>query len=631
MTHLTLIDSPRLYVTADSARNLSNRLHTNYLRRQAESVLSDADWLTRTDPFVEGSAGLAYGQAARVVHGNLECLTAAWILTRKTKYRVAGMKHLAGLLKWNQISCEARANTPPEPKLPFCLSYGEQSAAIGLMYDHFRPDLTAAEQETFFDVIDRFHLTKAIDCIASPPWWANKAWSNWNGVCAGGMGIMALAFYTDRPEAQQLVPFVEKSLGEYFSSYIQNGGGCHEGTGYWNYGMNYSMRYVLSWENATGQKHPALDIKEIGDSLNFPVDFTGITFGDNDGWHPSFFFFRLSERLKKPNAALRAAAYLDGSLAGQLKRRHNRPFTANGDLLYAADYIPTDATMKKLRAQHAKKPAPVARIYSGMDWAVFADDEAFPTLRMAMRGGSAKVQGHGMVDLLSFQCRANGELFITDQHDTGYLTTTFGRRGTEIYPRSAAAKSTLFVEGLGCASDATCDKTELVNARGIAGVRIDATHVYLQRLPAQFIGRLFLMIDNAYWLIVDHALSNSEVVHFGIESRFHTYAKYKRSKNHIALTSGKEQMQMTFAALQPGVIQESRGMPPLPIGEQTTIFRWMGAQRMHDNLHVVALNPGRQKLGVSVGRTKDGLYTIDVTRAGKPKRRIKVDANLYLR
>ena len=22
-------------------------------------------------------------------------------------------------------------------------------------------------------------------------WWANKQWSNWNGVCAGGMGIMA--------------------------------------------------------------------------------------------------------------------------------------------------------------------------------------------------------------------------------------------------------------------------------------------------------------------------------------------------------------------------------------------------------------------------------------------------------
>jgi hypothetical protein len=53
-----------------------------------------------------------------------------------------------------------------------------------------------------------------------------------------------------------------------------------------------------------------LKIREIGRSLFFPVDFTGVTFGDNDGWHPGGFFFMLAKRTNHPDAALRAAAYL---------------------------------------------------------------------------------------------------------------------------------------------------------------------------------------------------------------------------------------------------------------------------------------------------------------------------------
>ncbi len=628
MKSLSLVPWPRLWVTADLAANLKNRLHSPFLQGNARRVLRDADWLVRTPPLAEGDAP-TYGVGARWVQSHLECLTCAWILTRGARYRSAALRHLAGLLKWNHISCEARRNTPADVELPYCLSHGEQSTAIGLMYDHFRPDLTASEQKTFFAVIDRFHMKQAVKCLTSPPWWANKAWSNWNGVCAGGMGIMALAFHDDRPEAPQLLPFVEKSLAEYFSSFITNGGGCHEGTGYWNYGMNYAMRYVLSWENATGQAHPALKIKEIGRSLDFPVDFTGLSFGDNDGWHPSCFYFRLADRLHRQPAALRAGAYLRQHPERPIPRTH--PATANGDLLYAADVMPTDQELQGLAASHRRKKVPVARVYPGMDWAALADDDAFPTLRMSIRGGSAKVAGHGMVDLLSFHCRVNDALMITDQKDTGYLTTTFGRRGTEIYPRSAEGKSTLFVEGLGPARDATCDKTELVKGPGLSGVRIDATHVYLQRMPARFIGRLFLLVDNAYWLVIDHVLSNNQAVELGVESRFHTYARYRLGRNHIALSSGPEHLQMTFAALQPGVMQLSRGMPPLPKGQQTTIFRWMGRDRMPDNLHVVALNPGRQNLGLTLSPQRGGTYCIEVTRRGCPTRRIRVSAELRLR
>ncbi len=619
MTELKLSPAPRLYVPASLVSGLKEKLHSAFLRATAQAVLRDANALARA-PLIREGQEKTYQAGTRAMDRRLQCLTAAWVLRREPRYRAAALRHLAGLADWNQISCEANALTPKHDILPFCLSYGELSATVGLMFDLFRSDLTDAERNVFDDALDKFLLNAALRCLENPPWWANKSWSNWNGVCCGGMGLLALAICEDRPEARKLIPFVEKSLGEYFRSYITNGGGCPEGTGYWNYGMNYAMRYVLSWENATGQQHPALQIRELGESLLFPVDFTGISFGDNDGWHPAAFYFLLARRLNLRHAALRAAAYLE-------MRAASRPNT--GDLLFAADAIPTDAEMARLKRAHQKKKAPVGRVYRGMDWAVLADDEAFPALRMAVRGGSARIQGHGMLDLLSIRCRVNGELMITDQQDGAYMATTFGKRGHELYGRSAASKSTLFVDGLSCHTESACDKTEVVKAKDLLGIRVDASHIILPRWKDLFIGRLVLLVENAYWLVMDQVTAPTPVDRHWLESRFHTLAAARRSGNSVALRAGRQRLQMTFAALGGGVLQESRGMPSQPC-KQTRIFRWLGAIAAPENLHVVALHPGRQKLGVTIRKQSSESYLIEVTGPGRRSRRIRINRRLEL-
>lgn len=628
MTKLTLIDSPRLYVAADVAENLKAKLHSPYLQRSAEMVLRDADWLVRRKPMREGEVSGGYQGVTRPIDSHLQCLTSAWVLTREPRYRKAAIKHLAGLLAFNHISCEANPGIPADVELPFCLSYGELSASVGLMYDLFRPGMIDAEQQVFFAVLDRFLMREAVKCLDHPPWWANKSWSNWNGVCAGGMGIMALAFYEDLPAACRLVPFVEKSLGEYFKSYVENGGGCLEGTGYWNYGMNYAMRYLLSWEHATGKKHPALEIKQLGQSLNFPLDFTGVTFGDNDGWHPGCFFFMLARRMNQPDAAMNAAAYLQEP--PELKAV--RGLRANsGDLLYAADFIPTSSEMAALKTSHEEQKVPVARVYKGMDWAALADDEAFPSLRMAVRGGSSRVTGHGMLDLLSFRCRVNGELMITDQQDGGYMATTFSGRGHEVYGRSIASKSTLFVDGLGCDTNVACDTTEVVKGDDLLGIRVDGSHIFMPRWKELFIGRLCLLVGNAYWLVIDRVQGRSEQDRHWVESRFHTLAESRSGRNWVSLKSGRERMMMTFAALGKGVIRESRGMPSQPQVTPTTIYRWMGSAASHDHLQVAALNPGSRKLGLTLSKEKGGTYVIDVTEPGGTVRRIRLSSTLKLK
>lgn len=634
MKNLQLKDSPRLYVDADTAANLNDKLHSPFLQDQAEQVLGDADRLLRAKPLSEDLIEMrGYQAVTRPIDSHLMCLTTAWSLTKNAKYRKAAMKHLANTLTFNQISCEADRTIPASVDMGFCLSYGEWSCTIGLMYDLFRPDITDEEQKVFFAVLDKFLMKAALTCVEKPMWWANQEWSNWNGVCAGGMGVMALAFYGDHPGAKKLIPFVEKSLGEYFKSYIANGGGCLEGTGYWNYGMNYAMRYLLSWENATGKKHTAFKIKELGHALNFPLDFTGVTFGDNDGWGPGCFFFKVAKRMNNPSAAMNAATYLlPSAIKPTEKKRVGGDRRANGgELLFAADDIPTAKQLEKLKISHAKKKQPVARVYKGMEWASLADDDAFPTLRMAVRGGSSEITGHGMIDLLSIRCRVNGELMITDQQDGGYIPTTFTKRGHELFGRSPASKSTLLVDGLGCMTNVRCKKTEVVKDKGLLGIRVDGSGIYLPRWKNKFTGRLVLLVENSYWLVIDRIEHKGKVETHWLESRFHTFAESKCGKDSVSLKSGKEQLQMTYATMGKATIKQAVGMPANPSVESSTIYRFMDMGEVNDNLHVIAMNPGREKLGITLSKDKGNIYVIEITKPGGKPRKIRLSSQLRLR
>ena len=191
MTTLALKPFPRLYTGADAA-NLKTKLHSPWMETQAAAVLADADRLVRAKPIAEGEAE-SYQHGTRAIWCQLMNLTAAWALTEDSTYRKAAMRHLGNIMNWNQISCEARVNTPVDTQMGFCLSYGEHCSVIAQMYDLFRNDITAEEQQVFFDVLNKFYLKAALRCMDKPGFWVNAEWSNWNGVCCGGMGMMALA------------------------------------------------------------------------------------------------------------------------------------------------------------------------------------------------------------------------------------------------------------------------------------------------------------------------------------------------------------------------------------------------------------------------------------------------------
>lgn len=623
MHSLKLKKHPRLFIRSDLTEYLQENLQNPYIKKEAEGVLADANRLIRQKPVTWSELDGPLYPISHQIGSQVENLVGAWALTQDPRFRKAAIKRLEALTQFTHISCEANTHRPPESQDFFCLTYGWHSVAVGYLYDLFRPDLTDEEDSIIMSLLEKHLLKRAEQCLEQPPWWVNKGWSNWNGVCAGGMGILALSFYDRLPVAKKLVPFVDESLNAYLGSYVTNGGGCPEGTGYYNYGMQFSIPYLNCWESATGKKHPALKIKELGSSLHFPMDFHGLTFGDNDGWGPTGYHFWLAQRLNQPLAALKAASHISLDPVGKGKAKSRTEGAHRGTLLYVASHVPMPEEVEGFKKKHSRKKTPYARAYKGMGWSAMADDEASPNLRMTVRGSTTAEAGHASQDQFSFKCMVNGEAMIVDQHDRPGVS--FTKRGNDVYGRSAPSKSGLFIDGLGCDINLKEDTTEVVKGKGMTGLRVHGGGCYLHRWKSAFIGRLFLLIDNRYWVIVDRQTAGAN----GMEARFHTFAEGKAGRDWVRLKSGKEKLTMSFASFDKAVLQTSAGMPTYPT-QQTSIYRWITSERKNDNVLVTALMPGSKKVGVSLTREKRGTILIELSESSGKKRKIRVSQQLKL-
>jgi len=88
------------------------------------------------------------------------------------------------------------------PTAIYDLSYGENSATLAMAYDLLHDTLSAAEKQLFQNIATKWPLASgSVHCRPHAAWWFGKADSNWNTVCAGGLGMLCLAMYDDLPIA----------------------------------------------------------------------------------------------------------------------------------------------------------------------------------------------------------------------------------------------------------------------------------------------------------------------------------------------------------------------------------------------------------------------------------------------
>ncbi|MCG3148676.1 MAG: hypothetical protein PCFJNLEI_02121 [Verrucomicrobiae bacterium] len=594
---------PRLYVTAKQLHRLRRPIGHALLQPAAQAVVTAADsYLGSADFDYPRDTHNAHLVRARLAQTRIVTLLVRYFQTGQRRYRAAALAHVDAIGDWEYWSWIMWRKKNPDPTAIFDLSYGENCATLAIAYDWLHGELTPAERARFLAIARKrafrsfLHHTQP---AAKPgqAWWFKHTQSNWNTVCAGGAGMLALALHDVAPESAEILRRANESIAVFFGSLHQSHGAWPEGIGYWNYGMRYGFMFLLSHENATGKPHPVLRHPATKATLQFPLDFcpNGVpcSFGDVNQWQPLPVHYAVAQRLRAP--AILAA--LAAQSAPTARRKETWPSAAELLLLHPH--------------RETKPPAPhrqVSRLYRGQDWGFLADRWPAPRFYVAVRGGASDLP-HGHRDLLSFHAVVADEALIPNLSVGEYLDTTFSERRFEIFETMPASKNTLLINGVGIAAKTFAPATRLPT-----GIRLDATTAMgaMRDGPAaKFCGRLFLLISDAGVLIVDRI----ELPHVGrVEARFHTFAKVKLGSAQAELAGQRQRLGMTFASDVPATLHHATTAPTTP-GQSATVLRWCADNlqttvtfatwlRPGGGLGKLKLDTGAGKIVVTVGKRR---------------------------
>jgi len=327
--------------------------------------------------------------------------------------------------------------------------------------------------------------------------------------------------------------------------------------------------YLLSFERATGKKHPLLKLKGTEATLKFPLLFTpnGIpcSFGDVNRFSVLPFHYAAAERFGTEDVI----SELDRRVASVQEGRLSGPWPDDAEL----------ALFHPGRAAKAKKGAWKNRaLVQGLEWGYVADRMPDPNLYVSVRGGTTDAP-HVHRDLMSFFLVAGGEKLIENVGVDDYLDTTFSARRYDLYETSAASKNAIFINGVGIGDRVTV-KTDPVQGAGFEGFRIDATAAMGEMRDgpvAAFCGRAIVMIKKKGVLVIDRV----EVPHAAlVESRLHTFGKVSFGKADVLIRGKKARLQVSMAATAPVRTKPGMGLPAHPPRDPDMMIRFVSEKKV---------------------------------------------------
>jgi hypothetical protein len=544
---------------------------------------------------------------AQIMQRRVLTLLAEWSRTGAETYRRAAVAHIRQMGRWPYWSWIAWRSRDRRPDAIYDLSYGENAATLAFAWDWLYPTLTTQEKGMMLAIARRwpFAAFRAGD-KAQANWWFGKPDSNWNTVCAGGLGLLALAMMEDTPEAAWMLRRAEVSIRPYMKHLDAVQGGWPEGIGYWGYGMRYAFLYLLSWERATGRKHPLMNLPGTRQTVDFPLDFTPnqipCSFGDSNAYRVHPFHYALAERLGRLDIVER----LD-----QLRSVGPRQAVGRGwpEAVECLLFHPR-------RSHHAAGARRITRHYAKLDWYVLADRWPNPALYLAVRGGTTAVP-HSHLDLTSFHCVVQDEGLIVNLGPHEYLDTTFGPRRWEVYEMTPASKNVVLVNGVGIESPARVSSRALT-VGGFPAVRLDATEAMGRMRDgavARFHGRLFVLFDDEAALVLDRI----ELRHFGrSEARFHTFGQVEAGAAKAHIRGERRRMTMAFASDVPCRVREAVDASTSPARESRMI-RWC-TQKLHRTMTLATLLTPGAKPGMVTVQPARGRLVVTVRSAGRKHR-----------
>lgn len=554
---------PRLYISTSEIQRLQKPASIPFLQRAEKEVEQIAELACNPETFTypENTHNF-HLLRARVAQKRIISLLVQWLKTNHSKYKNAVIDHIKAIKDWEYWSWIKWKSSNPAPDAIWDLSYGENSATIAIAWDILFNHLSDAEKEIFKETVKKWVIPSFLKYTTAekPTWWYTAHNSNWLAVCAGGAGLIALAFYEEFEECKIILERSNNGISNFISTLERSNGGWGEGVLYWNYGMRYAFLYLLSYENATKSKHPSLDKPGTLKTLYFPTDFSPnqktCGFGDlNEAvWQPIAQHFGVAHRLN--------ASDLIYTLN---QSQENLPFEE------------TWATAAEILALHPRTPTSqlqqeskaTVKIYQGIDWAFFADNTISPSFYVSMRGGTTD-EPHNMEDLLSWNCMVKTERMISSVSNREYIDTTFSNQRFRMPEIRADHKNTILIGGVGISHP--CEvKTLSIQIEGHKGFLMNATKAYEKVPNIIYVGRIFLFLEEKHLLVLDKI----QLEHTNrIETRAHTYAEVQAFDKHILLTSGKENATIYYACNVPAMLAISQTTPTKIQEPPAKVLRW---------------------------------------------------------
>lgn len=506
---------------------------------------------------------------ARRMQARVITLLVQWRRTGQTKYREAAVEHLREMGRWEYWSWIALRRGEQGPLAEFDLSYGENCATLALAFDWLGETMSEEQRELLIALAERWGIAPFLHRTEGEhlPFWYRRAGNNWNTVCTGGAGMLALAMYEHLDGADVVLERVESSFEPYMHHLDACGGGWEEGVGYWNYGMRYAYMYLLSWSRAHGERHPLLELEGASRTLEFPLDLTpnGVAcgFGDVNRFRPLAFHYAAAEEFGREDLYPRLDALLDGRPAGGW---------AN----------PAELLLFHPRTSEPLPPneGPIIKRYPRLDWAILADAQPRPGLFLSVRGGTTEVN-HSHLDLFSINCVVGDEAMLANVGVGEYLDTTFSRRRYDLWETRPDSKNTLMIEGVGI-EPRSAVRMARIDSPSARGFRLEGAGAFGEMRDgpvAEACARAVLLIDESHALIVDYLRARF----FGrYEARFHTPYEPAIEAEGALLRGQRQMLSMRFAASVPATAHRAVEPVTTPTGDPSHMVRWCTDDLAHD-------------------------------------------------
>lgn len=568
---MALKDYPRLYISQAHYDGLKEKVTHSVARKARRDLRALAKrFVEDTDIVVDETGHNSHLIRARKMQTRVVTLLAEYKRTGDKTFKDAVMADVNRIANWEYWSWITWRKNDARFEAIFDLSYGENSATLAIAFDGLFHELSKDEKKLFVDTAQKRSLRPFLHVMKAKekPMYYKHPHTNWNTVCCGGAGMLALAMGDLCKESKAVLKIVEESIEPFFKS-LKGDGGWPEGIGYWNYGMRYGFMYLLSWERATGKKHKLLRLKGTEATLKFPLQFTpnGVpcSFGDVNRFGVLPFHYAAAERF----GAIEVIAELDRRMTLSSAHRLDGPWPDVAEL----------ALFHSGKEEKIQKGAWENRVLvRGLDWGYVADHMPEANLYVSVRGGTTDAP-HVHRDLMSFFVVAGGEKLIENVGVDDYMDTTFSARRYDLYEPSAHSKNTIFLNGVSI-DDKVTVKTALVDGVGYEGFRIDATEAMgtMRDGPAAtFCGRAILMVKKKGVLVIDRVVVPHAAL---VESRLHTFCNVTFGKNDVRIKGKKQRMQIAVAATQPFLTQKGMGIPSHPGRAPDTMIRYVSEKKV---------------------------------------------------